>query len=97
MALGAMQKYKCKVYVVACGMKYFKRHKFRSQACIEYGRPYLVPNDIAEIYTKDRRKACAKLLNQIEIRMREVTLTAPTYNELQAIYMARKLYIPFDM
>jgi hypothetical protein len=26
--------------------------------------------------------------------MREVTMTAPTYDELQAIYMARNLYLP---
>lgn len=26
--------------------------------------------------------------------MREVTLTAPSYGELQAIYMAKKIYLP---
>lgn len=42
----------------------------------------------------DKRKAVALFLKDIEERMREILFSAPSYNELQAIYMARKLYLP---
>lgn len=42
----------------------------------------------------DKRKAVALFLKDIEERMREIMFTATNYNELQAIYMARKLYLP---
>ena len=41
-----------------------------------------------------KRKAVAMMLKDLENRMHEVTMTAPSYNELQAIYMARNLYLP---
>jgi len=33
-------------------------------------------------------------LSDIEKRLREVSLNAPSYEELQAIHMARRLYLP---
>lgn len=42
----------------------------------------------------DKKKAVAMFLKDIEQRMREIMFTAPSFNELQAIYMARKLYLP---
>ena len=42
----------------------------------------------------EKRKAVSLFLNGLRDRMHEVTLTAPSYNELQAIYMARNLYLP---
>lgn len=42
----------------------------------------------------EKRKAVALFLKDLEDRMREVVMTAPSYNELQAIYMARNLYLP---
>ena len=37
------------------------------------------------------------MLKELVGRMREVTMAAPSYNELQAIYMARNLYIPKNL
>ena len=42
----------------------------------------------------EKRKAMSLMLKDLEDRMREVTMTAPSVNELQAIYMARNLYLP---
>jgi hypothetical protein len=44
----------------------------------------------------EKRKAISLMLKELEDRMREVTMTAPSVNELQAIYMARNLYLPED-
>ena len=45
----------------------------------------------------EKRKAVSIMLKDIEKRMHEVTMTAPSYIELQAIYMARNLYLPKNM
>ena len=45
----------------------------------------------------DKRKAITLMLKDLETRMREVTMTAPSINELQAIYMARNLYLPKNL
>lgn len=48
-----------------------------------------------ELYLSgEKRKAVGMMLKELEKRMHEVTMTAPSYNELQAIYMARNLYLP---
>ena len=52
---------------------------------------------MVELYKNgDKRKAVTLLLKDLENRLREVTMTAPSINELQAIYMARNLYMPED-
>ncbi len=81
--------------IIPSGLKYFKRHEFRSRCIIEYGRPYKPTKKLIEMYKSgEKRKAVALLLKDLEDRMHEVTMTAPSYNELQAIYMARNLYLP---
>lgn len=83
--------------IIPSGLKYFKRHEFRSRAIIEFGRPYRPTNKMVDLYKNgDKRKAVALLLKDLENRLREVTMTAPSINELQAIYMARNLYMPDD-
>ncbi len=47
-----------------------------------------------EKYKKNKREACGELLVEVEKKMREVTLNAPSYKELKQIYMAREIYLP---
>ena len=97
MALGAMSKDpKCRIAIVACGLKYFKPQKFRSKVIVEFSRPYRIPTELVHKYQKNKREACAIILKEVERLMREVTLSAPSYNELQLIYMARDIYLPRD-
>jgi glycerol-3-phosphate O-acyltransferase/dihydroxyacetone phosphate acyltransferase len=84
MALGAMARDpKCKISIVACGLKYFKPHKFRSQVVVEFSKPYRIPQELVELYKKNKRQACAEMLTEVETKMREVTLNAPSYKELR--------------
>jgi glycerol-3-phosphate O-acyltransferase/dihydroxyacetone phosphate acyltransferase len=47
-----------------------------------------------ELYKSgDKRQAISLFLKEVEARMREVTMTAPTIQGLEAIYMARNLYL----
>lgn len=83
MALGAMARDpNCKISIIACGLKYFKPHKFRSQVIVEFSRPFRIPQSIVEKYKKNKREGCAELLAEVEKKMREVTLNAPSYKEL---------------
>ena len=45
----------------------------------------------------EKRQAVGIMLKDLQDRMREVTMTAPSYDELQAVYMARNLYLPKDI
>lgn len=95
MALGAMARDpKCRISIVACGLKYFKPQKFRSKVIVEFSRPYRIPTELVIKYQKNKREACALMLDEVEKRMKEVTLSAPSYSELQRIYMARDIYLP---
>jgi glycerol-3-phosphate O-acyltransferase/dihydroxyacetone phosphate acyltransferase len=93
--LGAMSQYKgTKIKVVACGLKYFKPSKFRSSMILEYSAPFEVDPELVQEYVEDKRQACSKLLAKIERTLRTVTFSAPSYKELRAIYLARRLYLP---
>ncbi len=94
MALGAMEKNPdVPVTIVACGLKYFKPYKFRSQVVIEFSEPYTIERELAEEFKVSKRDACSKLMTKIERRMNEVMLTAENYEELQAIILARRFYL----
>lgn len=81
--------------IIPSGLKYFKRHQFRSRCILEFGRPYRPTKKMVNLFKAgEKRKAVALMLKDLEQRLREVTMTAPSYKELQAIYMARNLYLP---
>jgi glycerol-3-phosphate O-acyltransferase/dihydroxyacetone phosphate acyltransferase len=95
MALGAMSEGKCKnVKILPVGLNYFKREQFRSEVIVEFGKAFEVPTEWAEEYKTNKRTATEKLLKEIEARMKAVTLTAPSYEELRGIFFVRKLYVP---
>lgn len=49
---------------------------------------------MVEKYKKNKREACGEMLIEVEKKMREVTLNAPSYKELRQLYMARDIYMP---
>ncbi|KAL4470115.1 hypothetical protein ABPG72_016652 [Tetrahymena utriculariae] len=93
MALGAMQKFRQKVYIVPCGLNYFKGHRFRSKVTIQYGQPFEIPFELADLYKNNKREAITTLLLEIQNRLRSVVYTASTSAELQAIITAKHLYL----
>lgn len=92
MALGAMCKHHVQVTIICCGLNYYQGHKFRSKALVNYGVPYKIPFELADLYLKDRRQAVAILLKEIERRLRDVWITAENFEELQLLLTARRLY-----
>lgn len=84
--------------IIPSGLKYFKREEFRSNLVIEFGRPYKPTKKMVNLFKSgEKRKAITLMLKDLEDRMHEVVMTAPTTEELQAIFMARNLYLPKDI
>jgi glycerol-3-phosphate O-acyltransferase/dihydroxyacetone phosphate acyltransferase len=95
MSLGAMAEHNCKnVKIVPVGLNYFNREKFRSEVNIEFGKPFEVPSQWAEEFKTNKRDVTEKLLKEVESRMKAVTLIAPTIEELRAVLLLRKVYVP---
>lgn len=67
MALGAMADHNCSnINILPVGLNYFDRDKMRSEAIIEFGQPFCVPNQWAEDFKINKRGATEKLLDEIE-------------------------------
>jgi len=97
MALGTMARYNVPVTIQCVGLNYFRGHKFRSKAVVNFGVPYKVPKELAKTFLQDRTKAVGALLKQIEKRLQEVWVTAPSYEELSYVFMARRVYKPNEL
>ena len=69
--------------IIPSGLKYFKREDFRSRVIVEYGRPFIPTKKMIDMYKNgDKRKAVSAFLSELRDRMHEVTMTAPSYNEM---------------
>ena len=67
MALGTTIAYDRPVTIIPCGLKYFKRHAFRSKVIVEFGRPYQASQKMVEMYKgSDKRKAVQLFLKELE-------------------------------
>ena len=97
MALGAMVKYDIPVAIQCVGLNYFQGHKFRSRVAVNFGTTYVVPQKLGELYRFDKKQAISALLCEIETRMKDVWATAPTYEELSLIFLARRVYRPLHI
>ena len=69
MALGTIVNHGKMVTIVPSGLKYFKRHQFRSKVILEFGRPYQPSQKIIDLYKEtgeSKRKAVQLFLKEIE-------------------------------
>ena len=95
MALGAMDKYQSlKVKIVPVGLNYFNGHRFRSHVMVEYGPPIELSWQLVLDYRQNKRDTCDRLLQLIESRMRDVTLNYPSFQHMELVTIARRLYQP---
>ncbi|KAI5949999.1 hypothetical protein KGF57_004509 [Candida theae] len=80
------------VSIVPVGLSYFHPHKFRSRVVIEFGKPIIVDEKMAEQYESNSREAVDKLLKIITLGLKEVTMTCNDYETLMVLQAARRLY-----
>ena len=94
-AYSALERDDLNIPIVPVGLNYFRAHRFRGRAIVEYGRPtYIDPTSLEGFKNggAERRVVCNELLERIEDSMRSVLVTTPDYKSLQMIYTARRLY-----
>jgi glycerol-3-phosphate O-acyltransferase/dihydroxyacetone phosphate acyltransferase len=94
-AYSALEKDGIQVPVVPVGLSYFRAHRWRGRAVVEYGRPfYIDPLTLDDFKAggAKRRKVCNMFLEEVEKSMRSVILSAPDYETLELIHTARRLY-----
>lgn len=91
-----MALYDTPIYIVPCGLNYFQGHRFRGSVLVQFGRPYLIPKSLVELYNQkdQRRRACNMLLQIVKSNLETVITTAPNHEHLQNIKLTRKLYQP---
>lgn len=96
-AYSELEKDGVNVPIVPVGLNYFRAHRFRGKATVEFGSPtYIDPSTLAD-YKRggaDKRRVCNDLLAKIENSMRSVIVSVPDYETMQIIHAARRLYRP---
>jgi glycerol-3-phosphate O-acyltransferase / dihydroxyacetone phosphate acyltransferase len=94
-AYSALEKDGLNVPIVPVGLSYFRAHRWRGRAVVEYGRPfYIDPSTIDDFKAggNKRHAVCSALLEEVETNMRSVIVSAPDYETLELIHTARRLY-----
>jgi len=92
MALGS----KGAVPIVPVGLSYFKGHQFRAaKVTVQFGPPISASEDEQagfEAGGEAKHRACSSLLARVAQAMRDVIVPAESYEELQVIHVARRLW-----
>jgi len=95
-AYSALEKHGINVPIVPVGLNYFRAHRWRGRAVVEYGRPiWIDPATLPDFRSNDdarRHKVCNDLLEQVETSMRSVIVSSPDYETLEMLHTARRLY-----
>ena len=94
-ALGA--KTSPPVPIVPVGLSYFRGHLFRNaKVTVHFGPAILPTPEEQEGHAaggEKRREACNSLLARVSRGMRDVIVPAASYDELQLVHVARRLWI----
>ena len=94
-AYSALEKDGLNVPIVPVGLSYFRAHRWRGRAVVEYGRPFTIDPATLDDFKaggSKRRAVCSNLLEEVETNMRSVIVSAPDYETLELIHTARRLY-----
>jgi len=94
-AYSALEKDDINVPIVPVGLNYFRSHRWRGRATVEFGEPiYIDPSTLKDYKAggADKRRVCNELLDRIQDSMRSVIVATPDYESLQLIHTARRLY-----
>ncbi|CAM9482234.1 unnamed protein product, partial [Laminaria digitata] len=96
-AFGTLDKHGVNVPVVPIGLNYFRGHRFRARAVVEFGPPVRISEELHELYKVNKKEAYSRFLMQVEEAMRGCIITAPDYDSLQLVYTARRLFQSNDV
>jgi len=94
-AYSALERDGLNVPIIPVGLSYFRTHRWRGKAIVEYGDPvYLDPSTLKDYKAggAEKRAVCNDFLGRIRDSMRGVIVASPDYESLQLVHTARRLY-----
>lgn len=94
-AYSALEKDGLNVPIVPVGLNYFRSHRWRGRAVVEYGDPIYIDPSTLNAYRAggpEKRQVCSDLMDRVADSMRSVIVSTPDYDALQIIHTARRLY-----
>lgn len=94
-AYSALEQDDLNVPIVPVGLNYFRSHRWRGRATVEFGQPIWVDPTTLNDYKSggpSRHRVCNELLDRIQDSMRSVIVSTPDYESLQLVHTARRLY-----
>ena len=94
-AYSALDKHNLQIPIVPVGLNYFRAHRWRGKAVIEYGRPTMVDASTLIQFQQGgeaRRAVCNSLLEDIVRSMKSVLVSTPDYETLEMIHTCRRLW-----
>ena len=93
-ALAVAARKKVHVTLIACGLTYMHRHRFRSQALLYFSVPIVIDDEWLAAYAASEADTVRRLTAHIAEALEKVTLNAPDWETLRFIHAARRLYTP---
>ena len=93
-ALSASDRGPRPITIVPCGLTYLHRHRFRSQALLEFGEPIVIDDEWLAAYRTDEDDATRGLTDHLQTVIGAATLTAPDWKTLRFVHAARRIYKP---
>jgi glycerol-3-phosphate O-acyltransferase/dihydroxyacetone phosphate acyltransferase len=80
--------------IVPCGLNYINRHRFRSQALLNFGKPIVIDDAQRDHFRRDEQEAVVALTERIAKEIRGLTINAPDWRTVRAMQIVRRLYKP---
>jgi 1-acyl-sn-glycerol-3-phosphate acyltransferase len=93
-ALGVAARGNVPIVIVPCGLTYVHRHRFRSQALVQFGKPIPIADEWVADYARDGVGTVSRLTEHLRVALTGVTLNAPDWDTLRVAHAARRLYKP---
>lgn len=80
--------------IVAVGLNYVHRKRFRSRVLVQYGSPIAVDDELLVQARADLHKTARALTERINADLRGLTINAPDWETLRVLDAVRRLYQP---
>lgn len=93
-ALTVTDRGKVRIPIVPVGLNYIRRHRFRSQAYIQFGEPIEIDDDWLSQFRADPIEAARSLTDTLADALRALTINAPDWRIFRVTQTARRLYKP---
>ncbi len=94
-ALGVREKHPdLLLHIVPVGLTYLHRFRARSQVLVHFGEPLRVDDAWSQRHKEAPRETARALTDEIEVRLKNLTVNAPDWDTMRMLHTARRIYKP---